>query len=213
MDALRDHRRNDRRHDLVDRRVRCNVSHRDRRVMVDRRVNRKSDLRDVDHRLPLDDRHQMGCLYVDDLMMVVTTYVSRGHHMSDLLDDQNLVVNLLNRNCALRDRKTDENLDVNHDPRMNDRLDDHLMDDVRHGLNLGASRANRNYVRRDRKTDENLNVNRDRHRSDLLDDHLMDDDHHDALDGHHKNVMDDPSLGGTTDASLCLRMNGTDDRN
>ena len=48
----------------------------------------------------------------NDLKMDGTTDVSRGHDMNGLLDDLNLDVNLLNRNCARHDRKMDVNLDV-----------------------------------------------------------------------------------------------------
>ncbi len=146
MDALRDHLRNDLRHDLVGHRVRCNVNRRDHRVMVDHLVNRRSDLRDDDHRLPLDDRHRMDYLGVDDLKLDVSSDENRGHRMNDPLDDRNLdddrhdalgdlrmnvpddrnlVVNHVNRNCAPRDLKMDVNLDVSHDLRRNDRLGDH----------------------------------------------------------------------------------------
>ncbi len=40
-----------------------------------------------DHRLPLDDRHRMGCLDVVDLKLDVSLVVSRGHHMNDRLGD------------------------------------------------------------------------------------------------------------------------------
>ena len=112
MDVLRDHRRSDLRHDRDDHRVRCNANRRDHRVKVDHHVNRRSDLRDDDHRLPLDDRHRMDYLGVDDLKLDVSLVVSRGHRMNDLLDDRN-------------DLMMDVNLDVSHDLRRNDRLGDH----------------------------------------------------------------------------------------
>ena len=52
------------------------------------------------------------CYVRHDRMTDGTTDVSRGHDMNGLLDDLNLDVNLLNRNCARHDRKMDVNLDV-----------------------------------------------------------------------------------------------------
>ena len=172
MDALRDHLRNDLRHDRDDHRVRCNVNRRDHRVMDDRHVNRKCDLWDDDHRLPLDDRHRMDFRGVDDLKLGVNLDVSRDHRMNaqlgdhlmdddhrdvlgdlrkNVMDDRNdlmMVVNLLNRNCALHDQNLDAKMDGNLYPRMN------VMDD----LNLDASRANRNCALHDQMKDVNLDA-------------------------------------------------------
>jgi hypothetical protein len=90
---------------------------------------------------PLDDQN--------DLTMVVSLDVSRGHRMNDPLDDQNLGVSRVNRNCALPDQMTDGKTGVNHDLRMSDPLVYRKTD---------ASRANRNCVRHDRKMDANLDV-------------------------------------------------------
>jgi hypothetical protein len=195
--------------------------------MVDHHVNRKSGLPDDDHRLPLDDRHRMGCFCgvylswivnraiqnhghrvdlsidppcydVDDQNLDVMTDVSLYLHMNDRLVDQNLDANHVNRNCAPHDPKMAANLDGNRDLRMSDPLDD-----------------------------LNLVVNRDLRRNDPLGDHLRDGDRHDVPVGHRMNVKDDLNLGasrvnrnyaphdqnlvaktgGTTDASLCLRLN------
>jgi hypothetical protein len=80
------------------------------------------------------------------------------------------------------DLMMDVMMDVNRDHHTNDRLDDQSLD---------VNHANRSCVHRDPKTGGNLNVSRDRRMSDLLDDRNLDDDRRDALDGHHKNVMDD----------------------
>ena len=191
MDALRDHRRSDLRHDRDDHRVRCSVNRRDHHVMVGHHVNRRSDLQDVDHRLLLDDRHRMGYLCVDDLKLGVSLVVNRGHHMNDRLgghsmgvdrhdvlgdlrtnvtDDRNdlmMVVNHVNRNCVLLDRNLDVTKVGNRDHRKNG------MDD---------------------RNDLMMVVNLYRHTNDPLDDHLMDDGHRDVLVGHRANVMDDLNL-------------------
>jgi len=157
--------------------------------MVDHLVNRKSDLRDDDHRLPLDDRHRMGYHGVDDLKLGVNLVVNRGLRMNDLLDDQSLVddhrdvpvgrrmngmddrndlmmvVNLLNRNCALRDLKTGASLGVNRGHRVNGLLDD---------LNLDVSRVNRNCARHDLTMVVSLDVSRGHRMSDRLDDQNLD---------------------------------------
>ena len=67
------------------------------------------------------------------------------------MDDRNdlmMVVNLLNRNCALHDQNLDAKMDGNLYPRMN------VMDD----LNLDASRANRNCALHDQMKDVNLDA-------------------------------------------------------
>ena len=69
----------------------------------------------------------------------------------NVMDDRNdlmMVVNLLNRNCALRDLKTGASLGVNRGHRMNGLLDD---------LNLDVSRGHR---MSDRLDDQNLDVSR-----------------------------------------------------
>ena len=105
-------------------------------------MNRRSDLRDDDHRLPLDDRHQMGCLYVDDLKLGVNLVVSLCHRMNDLLDDRNLdddrhdvlVGHRMNVMDVPNDLMTDGNLDASRDLRMSYRLDDRNLDDDRHDV-------------------------------------------------------------------------------
>ena len=74
-----------------------------------------------------DDRHDvLGDLRMNgmddrnDLTMVVSLVVNRGHRMSDRLDDLRMNVtddrktdgNHANRNCVRRDRKMDVNLDA-----------------------------------------------------------------------------------------------------
>ena len=260
MDALRDHRRSDLRHDRDVHRVRCSVNRRDHRVTDDHLVNRKNGLRDDDHRLLSDDRHRMDCFcevcllmvvylsihnhdhrvdlsidppcyYVDDLKLDGNLDVSRGHHMNDLLDDHlmdddhhdvlvghrmnamdgrsdlMMVVNRVNRNCALRDRKMDVSLDVMTDVslclRMNDLLVDHLTDgtmDVSHDLrmndqlgdqNLDVSRANRSCALRDLKMDGTMDVSHDLRMNDQLDDQNLVDGRHDVPDDLRMNAMDD----------------------
>ena len=179
MDVLRDHRRNDLRHDRDDHRVRCNVNRRDHRVMDDRHVNRKNGLQDVDHRLPLDDRHRMGFLCVDDLKLGVSR---------------------VNRSCAPHDLKMDGNLVVNRGHHMNDRLGDHLMDDDHRDV-LGDLRMNG----MDDLNDRNLGVNLCHRMNDPLDDHLMDDGHRDVLVGRRTNVTDDLNLGASRVNRNCVR--------
>ena len=138
--------------------------------MDDRHVNRRSDLRDDDHRLPLDDRHRMGYLFVDDLKMGVSSDVNLCHRMNDplgdhlrddghrdvlvghranVMDDLNLVVNRVNRNYVRRDQKMVVMRDASRGLHMYDLLDD---------PNLDANRVNRNCVRRDRKMGGNSDV-------------------------------------------------------
>ena len=211
MDALRDHRRSDLRHDLVGHRVRCSVNRRDHRVMDDRHVNRKCGLRDDDHRLPLDDRHRMGYHGADDLKM-----------------DVNLDGNRVNRNCVLLDLTKDANLDVSHGHRMSDLLDDlklgvnlvvnlcHRRSDLLDDLNLGAMMGGNLYRhtngmddRNDRKMDETTDVSHDLRRNDLLDDRNL----VAKMDGNlyrQTNVMDgrnDRKMDETTDVSLYRRTN------
>jgi hypothetical protein len=59
----------------------------------------------------------------------------------------------------------------------------------------------------DQKLDGNLGVNLCPRMNDRLDDLNLGDDRRDALDGHHKNVMDDLNLDVTMDVNLCHRMN------
>jgi hypothetical protein len=119
----------------------------------------------------LDDRNLDDDLHDQNLVVnrVNRNYVRRDlqtdgnsdgnlyRHMN-VMDDRNdlmMVVNLLNRNCVLLDLMKDGNLDVSHDLRRSDRLDDHRMN-VTDDLSLDVSRANRNCVRRDRRMDVNL---------------------------------------------------------
>jgi hypothetical protein len=91
------------------------------------------------------------CYDVDDQNSGVTTDANRDLHTNDQLDDLNLVANRVSRNCALRDPKTDGNLDVSLCHHTNDRLDDHLKDDDHRDV-LVDHRMN---VTDDRKTDAN----------------------------------------------------------
>ena len=228
MDVLRDHRRNDLRHDRDDRRVRCNVNRRDHRVMDDHRVNRRSDLRDDDHRLLLDDHHRMGYLCVDDLKMDVNSDVSRGHRMNDLLGDHSmgdvLVGHRKNVMDGRNDLMMDGNLDESHDLRRNDPLDDHLMDGDRHDvlvchrtnvtgdrndLKMVVNRVSRSCAPRDLKMDVNL-LNRNCGRHDRIPDVNSDVNH-----GRRTSVpLDDRNLvDDRHDVLDDLRMNGMDDRN
>ena len=209
MDVLRDHRQNDHRHDRGDHRVRCNVNRRDHHVMDDRHVNRRSDLRDDDHRLPLDDRHRMDCFCGACLLMVVNLSIHNHDHRVDLsidppcyyVDDLKLGVNLVVSLCH----------------RMNDLLDDRNLDDDLHDQNLVVNRVNRNYVRRDQKMVVMMDASRGLHMNDLLDDQSLVDDHRDVPVGHRMNVMDVPNdlmTDGNLDASRDLRMSDRlDDRN
>ena len=119
---------------LVVNRVNRNYVRRDQKMVVMKGANH-------DHRMSvMGDRN--------DLKMDGTTDVSRGLHMNDLLDDQNLDVNRVNRNCALHDQNLDAKMHGNLYPRMN------VMDD----LNLDASRANRNCALHDQMKDVNLDA-------------------------------------------------------
>jgi hypothetical protein len=123
--------------------------------------------------------------------------VSHGLHRNDLL--------------------VDKNLDLNRDHRKNDRLGDHSMDGSHvnrnyapHDLTTDASLWIRNCALLDRKTVESSDVNHGR-RNCVLDDRNLDDDLHGLnLVVNHVNcscVRHDLKMGGTTDVSLCLRMN------
>ena len=87
MDALRDHLRNDLRHDLVGHRVRCilktDVSH-GHRLRVDDR--HRMDFRDVDDLKLGVSRVNRSCA-PHDLKLGVNLVVSRGLRKNDLLDD------------------------------------------------------------------------------------------------------------------------------
>jgi hypothetical protein len=155
--------------------------------MDDRLVNRKSDLRDGDHRLPLGDRHRMGCLGVDDQMTGVKMAVNLYHRMNDSLDDHLMDDGhrdvLVGHRTNVTDDRNDLMMvvssDVNLCHRMNDRLDD---------LNLVASHVNRNCVRRDQKMGVNrVNRNCAPHDLNLV---VMTD----VNRGRHRNVTNDQSL-------------------
>ncbi len=130
-----------------------------------------------------------------------------------------MVVNPLNRNCVLLDLMTDGNLDVIHDLRRNDQLDDRNLDVTKAGnrdhrmngmgdLNLDGNHVNRNYAPRDLRTGVNLlnrscvrhdltmvvslDVNRGRRMSGRLDDLRM-------------NVTDDRKMGGNHVNRSCVR--------
>jgi hypothetical protein len=104
------------------------------------------------------------------------------------MDDRNdlkMVVNLLNRNRALRDPKTDENSDVNRGRHKNV-TDDHSMDDDHHGVLV----------------DHHKNVTDDRNDLKMVVNHVS-----------RNYVLPDQNLVVKMDVSLYLRMNGMDDRN
>ena len=211
MDVLRDHPQNDLRHDLDDRRVRCNVNRRDHHVMVEK--TGQNDLRNhetkchrvdltidspcyVGHRLLSADRHRMGYHGVDDLKLGVNLGVNRGHHMNDRLGGHSMGV----------DRH-----DVLGDLRMN------AMDDL-NDLAMVLSRVNRSCAPRDRKTDVSSDENHDLRMNDLLGDHSMDDDLHDqnlVVNRVNRNcALHDPKMDVNLDVSRDRRMNDRlDDRN
>ena len=206
MDALRDHRRNDLRHDLDGLRVRCNA---------------KTDGH-CDHRLRVGDRHHMDFRDVDDRNLDVSLCL----HMSDLLGDHHdrkMDGNLDgNRDHHTNDLLVYRNLDDDHHGVL---VDHHKnVTDDRNDLKMVVNHVSRNYVLPDQKMDamtdgnlchrmndllvgQNLGVNRDHHTNDLLGDHLMDDDYHDALVGHRKNGMDDLNLDVKTGENRDRRMN------
>ena len=201
MDALRDHRRIDRRHDLVGHRVRYNAkmgASRGHRLRVGDR--HRTDFHDVDDgNLDVNLCHRMNDPLVDQ-SLVVMMVLNHDHRMNDLLVDQNLGdghhddlvdhhknvtddqndlmtdVSRANRNCALHDLNLVVMTDVSLCHRMNDLLADR---------SLGVNRANRNCVRRDLKTDENLDVN-----------HV-----------NRNYVLPDQKMDGNLGGNLCHRMN------
>ena len=169
------------------------------------------DFRDVDD-LNLDGNRVNRNYVRRDQKMVVMMDASRGLHMNDLLDDHSMddglmkggnlyrrmnvmddrndlmmVVNLLNRNCALRDLNTGASLDVSRGHHMNGLLDD-----------------------------QNLDVNRDRHMN-VTDDRndLKMGGTTDVSRGHRMNdLLDDLNLDAMTDVNLYRHTNGRlDDRN
>ena len=168
--------------------------------MVGHHGNRRSDLWDVDHRLPLDDRHRMGYLYVDDLKL------------GDDLHGLNLDVNRVNHNCALRDRKTDENSDESLYLRMNDLLDDHSKYGKKsHRVDLsidpecyvlGGHRMNGTDDRSDLNLDVMMDANRDHRTNDPLVDLMTDVNH-----VNRKTVRRDRKMDANLVGNLCLRMN------
>jgi hypothetical protein len=234
VDVLHDHQKNDLRHDLDVRHVRCNamtdasrghhlrVGDRHRtgfRDVVDLNLDASRDLRMSDL---LDDRRDLnldgmtdGNLYrrksvpLDDLSLGANLDASRDLRMSDQLDDRH-----------------DLNLDVNLCHRMSDLLVDRKLDDVRHGLTMGddlmtdASRVNRNCVLLDQKTVLMKDGNRGHHMSDRLDDRKMvatkDVNHRDVLVGHCNYALDDQNLDvshanrnyARRDRSLGVMMDG-----
>ena len=161
-------------------------------VMDDRnldasRVNRNCVRHDQKMDGNLDaSRVNRNCVRHDQKMdgnLDVTKDVNRDLRMNGM-DDRNdlmMVVNLLNRNWALRDLKTGGRTDVSRGNRMNDLLDDLNLDammdgnhdhhtndlpgghrmnvtDDRNDLNLDVNRAIRNCVLRDLKMDGNLDA-------------------------------------------------------
>lgn len=197
MDALRDHRRNDLRHDRDDHRVRCIVNRRDHRVMDEK--TGQNDLRNHetkchrvglkidspcydDHRLPLGDRHRMGYHGVDDLKLGVNLDVSHDLCTNDQLDDhlkdddRHDVLDVRRMN-EMDDRSDltmvvslDVSLDVSLCHRRSDRLDDHRMN-VTDDRNLDGNHVNRNYAPRGLKMDVNLDAMS--HHAMLMDDLSM----------------------------------------
>jgi hypothetical protein len=129
----------------------------------------------------------MNDLLVDRILDVKMD-VSRGHHMSDRLDDQNL--DDVRHGLTMGD---DLMTDVSHDLRKNDLLDDQNLDDVRRDRKLALMKDVSLYLRR----------------NDLLDDHSMDDDHRDVLVGHCNYALDDQNL----DVSHVNRNYARHDRN
>jgi hypothetical protein len=101
------------------------------------------------------------------------------------MDDLKMYANRVNRNCAPRDRKTDESSDGSLYLRMSDRLDDLNLADDRHDvlvgrrmnvmddLMKGVNHVNRNCVRLDQNLVVTMGASRDRRMNDLLDDHSM----------------------------------------
>lgn len=179
MDVLRDHRRNDLRHDRDDHRVRCNVSHRDRRVMYEK--TGQNDLRNhetkchrvdltidsacyVGHRLPLDDRHRMGCFGGVFLLMFVNLSIHNHDHRVDLSIDPPCY--------GVDDLKLGVNLDVSRGRRMNDRLGDHSMG-VDHRDALVGHHMNAMDDRNDLKMDGNSDVRLCHRMYDLLGDRSL----------------------------------------
>jgi hypothetical protein len=74
-----------------------------------------------------------------DLSIDPECYVLVGHR-TNVMDDRNdlkMVVNLLNRNCALRDQNLGVMTGVNHDRHMNDLLDDLSLVDDHHDVPVG----------------------------------------------------------------------------
>jgi hypothetical protein len=129
----------------------------------------------------------------------------------NVMDDRNdlmMVVNLLNRNCALHDQNLDAKMDGNLYPRMN------VMDD----LNLDASRANRNCALHDQMKDVNLDAMS--HRVKLTGDRStscdrMSHDHlrYDHLKMRHRdtNRMDEKNLDGTNPGAKMMIHQKMDD--
>ncbi len=224
MDVLRDHRRNDLRHDLVGHRVRCNAKTGGH----------------CDHRLHVGDRHRTDFRDVDDRKMGV----SHGLRMNVRLGDPNLVVNLSIRNCVLRDPNMDGTTDASLCLRMNDPLDGHLKDDDRHDalvdhrmnatddlndLNLDVKMDVSHGLRMNvRLGDQNLDASRVNRRSgvhlnaQLVYEHRVDltidpecyvrhdrnlDVNSDVSRGHHTNVTDDRN-----DLTMVVMMDGSHDR-
>ena len=222
-DRLGGHLKDDDRHDALVGHHKNGMDDRNDQNLDGNRVNRNCVLRDqnlgamtgVNH-----DRHTSDRLddhSMDDGLMKGGNLYRRMNVMDDR-NDLMMVVNLLNRNCALRDLKTGASLGVNRGHRMSDRLDDQndlkmggttdvsrviRMSDRLDDQNLGVSRVIRNCVRRDLMTDGNLDVNRDHHMN------VMDDrnDLMMVVNLVNRNyVRHDRKMGGNSDVNLCLRM-------
>ena len=137
------------------------------------------DFRDVDD-LNLDGNRVNRNYVRRDQKMVVMMDASRGLHMNDLLDDHSMddglmkggnlyrrmnvmddrndlmmVVNLLNRNCALHDPKMDVMMDAS---RANRRTGVHLNAQLVYEHRVDLTIDPECYVRRDRKMGENSDV-------------------------------------------------------
>ena len=194
MDALRDHRRSDLRHDLVGHRVRCNV---------------KTD-GSRGHRLHVVDRHRMDFLCVGDLKLDGNLVVNRGRRMNDRLGDRNLDDDrhdvLVGHRTNVTGDRNDLMMVVNLYRHTNDLLDDHLMDVDRHDALVGHRMNGMD----DRNLDVSLDVSRGHRKNDQLDDQNLDV----KMDGNlyrHTNVMDDRNdltMVVSLDVSRGHRMSG-----
>jgi hypothetical protein len=151
--------------------------------------HRRSDL--------LDDRN------LDDDLHDPNLVVSLCHRMNDPLVYRKTDVNLLNRNCAPRDLKMDENLDVSRDRHTNDLLvDPNLVDDL-HDVLDDLRKNGMGDLKMDGTADVSLCL-----RMNGTDD-LKTDENHVSRNCVRRDLM----MVVTMDVSRGLRMNVTDDLN